>query len=302
MTAEVATPEIQTHLVNKEDDLEYDIGNLMAFDTHPINLAEYGQNPKEYLMKTARDNVQLLINHIFEIPSEQAEVGRTVVLPKPTTVLPREKPVPKEKPLSKWEKFKREKGIKTRKKDKLVFDEVTGEWRERYGKNRANNLQDDWIIPAKPGDEIGEDPFLKRQQERKKRARENKEKEMANIMRGAKERGIAVPGSFVYAQKKISEFPAANVDKRRVTKDDLKDAVDVAHLSTASMGRFDKLVDGEPKSLKPKGKRAKVRRGPQLIYMQLLLLLLYDYNYTKRPTQILLLSISIYLLRMRACH
>jgi len=47
-------------------------------------------------------------------------------MPKRTTLLPREKPIPKEKELSKWEKFRIEKGMTTReKRSKMVFDPIT---------------------------------------------------------------------------------------------------------------------------------------------------------------------------------
>ena len=49
-----------------------------------------------------------------------------VDMPKRTTVLPREKPIPKDKQLTKWEKFRLEKGITTReKRSRMVFDPIT---------------------------------------------------------------------------------------------------------------------------------------------------------------------------------
>ena len=100
-------------------------------------------------MNRARENTQLLVNKVFLLPTESAEVGRLAVLPPPKTKLPREKPVPVEKPLSKWEQYKRDKGLKTRKKEKLVFDELSGTWKERYGPNKANKLDNNWIIEGK---------------------------------------------------------------------------------------------------------------------------------------------------------
>lgn len=49
-----------------------------------------------------------------------------VELPESKVILPREKPLPKEKQLSKWEKFRKEKGLPARKKrSRLVFDPIT---------------------------------------------------------------------------------------------------------------------------------------------------------------------------------
>jgi regulator of ribosome biosynthesis len=54
-------------------------------------------------------------------------------LPKPTTVLPREKPAPKPKEETRWEAFAKEKGIKKRKRERMVWDEEKKEWAPRWG-------------------------------------------------------------------------------------------------------------------------------------------------------------------------
>ena len=63
-------------------------------------------------------------------------------LPKPTTVLPREKPIPKPKPLTKWQKFAQKKGIVKKKRSKLVYDEDADEWRRRHGYKKAGDPND----------------------------------------------------------------------------------------------------------------------------------------------------------------
>lgn len=76
----------------------------------------------KYLQDLTRDNVQLLVNEIWELPTERVEECVVAKLPKPTFVLPRSRKCPVAKPLTKWEKFAQEKGIKKVKKDKKVFD------------------------------------------------------------------------------------------------------------------------------------------------------------------------------------
>ena len=49
--------------------------------------------------------LQALTGRLFALPSEPAPVGRIAELPPPTTVLPREKPLPKPRPPTKWELF-----------------------------------------------------------------------------------------------------------------------------------------------------------------------------------------------------
>jgi regulator of ribosome biosynthesis len=77
-----------------------------------------------YLKDLARDNTQLLLNKIWELPTERVEGVIVAKLPAPTVVLPREKPLPKPKPLTKWQKYAQEKGITKIKKSKLKWDET----------------------------------------------------------------------------------------------------------------------------------------------------------------------------------
>jgi regulator of ribosome biosynthesis len=81
-------------------------------------------NRDEYLKGLARDNTQLLLNKIWELPIERVEEAIVAKLPAPTFVLPREKPLPKPKPLTKWQKYAQEKGITKTKKSKLNWDET----------------------------------------------------------------------------------------------------------------------------------------------------------------------------------
>lgn len=69
-----------------------------------------------------RDNIQLLVNELWEIPTERVEECIVAKLPTPSFVLPRSKKCPIVKPPTKWEKYAMEKGIKKTKKDKKVFD------------------------------------------------------------------------------------------------------------------------------------------------------------------------------------
>lgn len=81
---------------------------------------------EEYLSDITRDNVQLIVNSLWEQPTERVEECIVAKLPEPTFVLPRTRKCPVPKPLTKWEKFAQEKGIKKQKKDKKVYDEELG--------------------------------------------------------------------------------------------------------------------------------------------------------------------------------
>lgn len=39
---------------------------------------EFQANKEEYLLKVTRDNTQFLINHLFELPTENTDVGPVV--------------------------------------------------------------------------------------------------------------------------------------------------------------------------------------------------------------------------------
>lgn len=56
-----------------------------------------------------------------------------VELPSPETPFPREKMLPKAKRETKWEKYAKEKGIKKRKRDNLVWDAEKKDWAPRFG-------------------------------------------------------------------------------------------------------------------------------------------------------------------------
>lgn len=76
------------------------------------------------MLNLTRDNTQLLINEIWQLPTERVDECIVAKLPAPTTVLPRLRKVPGPKPMTKWEKFAQEKGITKKKKDKKVYDET----------------------------------------------------------------------------------------------------------------------------------------------------------------------------------
>lgn len=74
------------------------------------------------MLQLTRDNTQLLLNDIWELPTERVEETVVAKLPAPKYRLPRARKVPEPKPMTKWQKFAQEKGIKKQKRDKKVFD------------------------------------------------------------------------------------------------------------------------------------------------------------------------------------
>jgi len=106
--------------------VEVDAGNLLGFC--------YQEIPQGVsLIQWNRDCFQNVINEVFNLPITKSNNGYLAELPDPTTQIPREKPFPKVKTDTKWEKFRKEKGIKKRKKDTKVWDANTQTWKFSHG-------------------------------------------------------------------------------------------------------------------------------------------------------------------------
>lgn len=182
----------------------------------------------EYLKSLSRDNTQLLFNQIFKLPVESTDAGLLAKLPEKTYVLPREKPLPKPKPMTRWEKFAQTKGIQKHKKERMVFDEATGEYAPTWG--YAGGKKDktkDWLLEVPGNADPMEDQYAKQRDEKKERVDKNKKRQKRNEEEAAaKNKGL---------------------DPRQVKKKQLEDAIAVTKRSTASLGRFDKKIEGEPK-------------------------------------------------------
>jgi regulator of ribosome biosynthesis len=170
-----------------------DVGNLLISDTRLLELKEYKTNHNDYLKKIVQENTQLIINAVFNLPIETVDDVLCAKLPKPATILPREKPLPKAKPLTKWQEYAKLKNIKNVKKTRMVFDEVTKEYKPRFGYKRANDDTKDWLIEV-PGNaaDPNEDFFAKRIEAKSERKNKNELQRLRNIARSknGKVRGI----------------------------------------------------------------------------------------------------------------
>lgn len=228
--------------VHKELDLEFDVGNLLAYDKNRIEVRSFkSQKKDDFLRSLARDNTQLLVNEIWKLPTERIEEVIVAKLPEPVTPLPREKPPPKPRPPTKWEQFAKLKGIQKKKKTNLVWDENAKEWKRRWGYKRAKDNTKEWLIEVPETADPNEDQFAKRVKAKKERVAKNEFNRLKNIARAQK---IKVPGT------------GGLVPKAQQSRDELSKAVSVARTSTASAGRFQ---DSLPKEKAPRntGKKRK---------------------------------------------
>ncbi|WKA05850.1 hypothetical protein VitviT2T_023788 [Vitis vinifera] len=234
---------------------QIDLGHLMAFD--PLHHFPSPPTSREELVKECLQKgtvlVQLIADALFNLPSTEDIDGPLVKLPPPMTRLPREKHLPKPKPPTKWELFAKAKGIKNRKKDKIVYDEQTGTWKRRHGYDRVNDDKDIPIIEAKMTDEPGEDPFVKRQAEKKKRVEKHEKNRLQNLKQAAK---VGALPSHIQLAATALPITGTQAAPKKASKNELQDIASMAAAATASGGKFDKKLVGE-KPEKHKGKYRK---------------------------------------------
>jgi regulator of ribosome biosynthesis len=97
-------------------------------------------------------------------------------------ILPRTYKIPEPKPETKWEKFAREKGIKKRKRERMLYDEEEGEFKPRYGYKRIKNgLEDVAIVEVKEGSDPYADPWSEDRANKKERISKNKKNQQKNL-------------------------------------------------------------------------------------------------------------------------
>jgi len=129
----------------------------------------------------------------------------------------------------------------------MVWDLNTQEWKPRWGYNRVNDEKDQWILPAKSTDKIGSDPFLERREEKREKITKQKGRQLRNVKEAEKKRNKFLPG-VVSINNEAHKIMEQNTGTRgRIDRGDLVLATDIAHKSTASIGKFDQVLPGQKK-------------------------------------------------------
>ncbi|CAB3223751.1 unnamed protein product [Arctia plantaginis] len=223
--------------VDKHLEVDIDVGCLLASDTNDLDSKLLEKSKDVFLQALTRDNTQLLLNKIWELPTERADEAIIVKLPEPKTVIPRAKPVPKPKPLTKWQEFAKSKGITKKKKDKLQWDEQLQKWVPLYGfKRAAAEKEKNWLIEVPQNLDPMTDMYEKKASEKSEKVAKNELQRLKNLARSKK---VKIPRVGL---------PVTS-DKANATQ--LETAATIAKASTASLGKFqDKL----PKEKEARGK------------------------------------------------
>jgi len=219
--------------VDKPIELELDLGNILAVDDNQTDQSKLADSDEreDYLLELARDNTQILVNAIWNLPTERVEEVVVAKFPAPAFKLPREKPLPAPKQLTKWEKYAKEKGIvKKKKKDRVVWDDVVKKWVPQFGyKKKQAEDEKNWVIPIKEGPDPVLNPHEKLEEDKKERKAKNELQRLRNIGRQKK---VKIP--TVGVVNSTGKGGAKQVG----FSDELKGAAEYAKASTASLGKF----------------------------------------------------------------
>ncbi|KAH9833669.1 ribosome biogenesis regulatory protein-domain-containing protein [Rhodofomes roseus] len=216
--------------VEKEIPLEVDAGFLTVTDLNPIDAESYNEDVEDYLKATARDGVQALVSALFSLPTTSSPDGPLAKLPPPTTQLPRAKPLPKPKPPTKWEQFAKAKGIQKKRKEKKVWDEEKQEWVDRWGWKGSNKKEEQqWITEVPANADADHDPVKAARDARKTKVAKNERQHKQNVARAQ-------------GSNASSAAPANSERKKQIDR-----TLATTRASTASMGKFDKTLEGEKK-------------------------------------------------------
>ncbi|KAK1125379.1 hypothetical protein K0M31_005748 [Melipona bicolor] len=225
-------------IVNKDAEIETDLGTLLALDYNALNLKALKSQPEEYLRSLTRDNVQILINKIWELPVERVDEVIVAKLPKQEFILPRARQIPKAKPLTKWQQFAKEKGINTKRKSKskVKWDEELQKWIPTFGYKRNKAIeQKEWLVEVNNEDKAAENLFANAKAAKEERKSKNELQRLRNI---AKAKNIKIPKVGLPTKEHFAD------------SQQLSQAMTIARTSTASLGKFQ---DRLPKEKDAKG-------------------------------------------------
>lgn len=227
--------------VEKLIGVKYDLGNLMCDDPNDLDEDKLKSSQKDtYLKNLTRDNTQLLINKIWELPTDKVDMTVVVKLPEGITRLPREKPLPNKKAQTKWEKFAETKSIKNKKKGRMVWDDELRKYVPKWGYKGKEVKAKSWMMEVPDNADAYEDQFEKVANEKKDRIAKNEFQRLRNIAKNSKGK---VPGIGLMPTKSQGE------------KEELRLQLQAARTSTASMGKFDAKLKQDKEATKTGKKR-----------------------------------------------
>ncbi|KAJ1613229.1 hypothetical protein OIY81_1050 [Cryptosporidium canis] len=227
--------------------LEVCLSNLIGVDISAINESE--------INKSGVNNLQHMLNSIWsDLSKENTKDGVVVGIPSKQEIqLPRAYPLPTKKEKTKWEKFAELKGIKKRKRSRMVYDPITDDFVPRWGRNSIKKIQkkhNEAIVEIKGNMDETKDPRDAINMKRDMMISKQKLRELKNKANSSKNTENSKAGDFALG---IGNLRDTNVKR---SKSQVKELFDRVSLSTASYGRRDKVLPDEDRS-KNKVKKTK---------------------------------------------
>jgi len=227
----------------------------------------------DYILEKATEGCTQLIHALWQLPHEKSDAGPQMILPSYDKIdIPRALPPPPPKVDTRWEKFAKERGISVNKekRSRKVWDEATQSWKFRHGYDKANaETADDtkgrpggmWpIMEVGANDDPYADPWEKARDEKHARTEQNRLSRLSN-----QERAGVVPKGMTRRVGKAREqtrqagraggrldvplptgVPVDLSGKTLRGKTSITAALKATQVSTASLGKFDKMREGEP--------------------------------------------------------
>ncbi|KAH8585170.1 ribosome biogenesis regulatory [Cryptosporidium sp. chipmunk genotype I] len=217
--------------------LEVCLSNLIGIDIASVNEAE--------ISKSGANNLQLMLNSIWsDLSKENTKDGVVVNLPSKQEIqLPRAYPLPTKREKTRWEKFAELKGIKKRKRSRMVYDPITDDFVPRWGRNSIKKIQkkhNEAIIEIKGNLNENKDPRESINLKRDMMINKQRLRELKNKMNSSK--NTSKSDEFALG---IGNLKDTNVKR---SKSQVKELFNRVSLSTASYGRRDKVLLDEDRS------------------------------------------------------
>mmetsp|Transcript_6834 Transcript_6834/g.20358 ORF Transcript_6834/g.20358 Transcript_6834/m.20358 type:complete len:448 (-) Transcript_6834:123-1466(-) len=268
-----------------EESCTFDLRNLTALNSHQVDSKSlYSKSAsatsatidvgaslpdEDQLLEKAREGCSQLLRRLWTLESERTDVGTMAKLPGNEELkVPRALPPPAPKVDTKWEKFAKERGIAPKeKRSRKVWDDATNTWMYRHGYQKANDTNGEWpIMEVGANDDPYADPWEKVRDEKRGKV----EKNAVNRMRNLERAGELVKGTAtrtMKGSKKAREegrkggmkgtmaappggIPVDLKGDRQRGKHLTAAALLATQTSTASLGKFDKMREGEPERKK----------------------------------------------------
>jgi regulator of ribosome biosynthesis len=187
-----------------EGNLAFDLGNLAAYDISTLT--------REQLEALTTRNLQAIYEKFSTLEREEDDKATYVKLPQPEVLLPKKRNPPPPKAPTKWEQYRKERGMGGQKKrSRMVYESTVDDFVPRWGKGSVKKIQDknQWVMD----DKDGQDPFQAKFEAKQMHKLKQKKRELKNSL-------------------------AAPMESKK-DRQTLNTSIKIAEDSTASMGRFD---------------------------------------------------------------